>query len=68
MLLTTPVATDEGLPFWLEAFECLPPNLIHVLSALAEGGELQIKDFIEEAIGEKLERDGLLNSDQDGRK
>jgi hypothetical protein len=44
------------LPFWVKALECLRPDQINVLTALAESGEIEIEDFIYRAMWEKFER------------
>jgi hypothetical protein len=56
--------TDEPvpqLPLSIEALECLSPDLINVLTALADLGELEIEDFICRAMWEELERNGDLD-------
>jgi hypothetical protein len=49
------------LPVWLEALQYLQPDQVNVLAGLAEGGEA-IADIITEAVWEKLEQSGALET------
>jgi hypothetical protein len=60
-LVNTEDSSAPELPLWLKALECLPPDVINVLTTLAELGEIQIEDFIYQAMWEKMERDGELD-------
>jgi hypothetical protein len=48
---------NTELPDWITVLEHLRPDQINVLTALAELGEIEIEDFIYQALLEKLAGD-----------